>query len=381
MSISSNMNPFRPDFGISPLVWAGRQEVLDDYSLAVSVAGTFNRHMVISGARGTGKTALLNELEDLARSQGWVILRAFSHRDTTGTLSETTIPQALQELVSPTAARSITGASIAGVGSITTNVEKPDRPAPTLLTRLRELLDVVEPHGAGVAITVDEIQYTSIEELNILATAVQDLNRDERSISLLVAGLRPGIDELLTHPGTTFMRRAARYHLGPLTQADTTANLMATTENSSITFSEDAARVAAELIEGYPYFLQLVGALGWARARADESSDIRPEHILQVKDQAIRLLGSQVYAPEIRDLPPAQLNFLRATSRVMNEDHTAHIGDIAEELGRPQRSITDTRGKLIDRELIEAVGTGLLRFTLPHFRGYLDSPSDVRRIN
>lgn len=381
MPISPNMNPFRPDFGISPRVWAGRQEVLDDYSLAVSVAGTFNRHMVISGARGTGKTALLNELEDIARSQGWIILRAFSHRDTTTTLSETTIPQAIRELLSPTATRSVTGASIAGVGSITTNVEKPAKPVPTLLTRLRELLDVVEPHGAGVAITVDEIQYTSIEELNILATAVQDLNRDERAISLLVAGVRPGIDELLTHPGTTFMRRAARYHLGPLTQPDTTANLMATTENSSITFSEEAAGVAAELIEGYPYFLQLVGALAWARARAEESTEVRPEHVHHIRDQAIRLLGSQVYAPEVRDLPAAQLNFLQAISRVMNEEHTAHIRDIAAELGRPQRSITDTRGKLIERELIEAAGTGLLRFTLPHFRGYLDSPGDVRRIN
>ncbi|SER41717.1 ATP-binding protein [Corynebacterium cystitidis] len=63
--------------GTSPKIWAGRATVLSEFSTALeSGPGHPNRSLTISGSRGIGKTVLLTELEDLARTQGWVVIRA-----------------------------------------------------------------------------------------------------------------------------------------------------------------------------------------------------------------------------------------------------------------------------------------------------------------
>ncbi|KQB83649.1 ATP-binding protein [Corynebacterium oculi] len=35
-----------------------------------------NRAVLVSGARGVGKTVLLNEFEEAAKGMGWVVVRA-----------------------------------------------------------------------------------------------------------------------------------------------------------------------------------------------------------------------------------------------------------------------------------------------------------------
>lgn len=66
-------NPFTPSFGEVPLIMAGRAQVIQELDRSFSSAS--RRPIltsVISGARGTGKTALLTFAEAQARERGWV---------------------------------------------------------------------------------------------------------------------------------------------------------------------------------------------------------------------------------------------------------------------------------------------------------------------
>lgn len=64
-------NPFRPGFGISPRVLAGRDDLLTEFGIALDEGpGSPLRSVLVSGARGMGKTVVLNELEDLAMVRG-----------------------------------------------------------------------------------------------------------------------------------------------------------------------------------------------------------------------------------------------------------------------------------------------------------------------
>lgn len=73
----SARNPFRPTFGVSPTVLAGRDSLLQSFKLGLAEGpGSPFRALLISGSRGMGKTVLLNEFEDAAASQGWITLRA-----------------------------------------------------------------------------------------------------------------------------------------------------------------------------------------------------------------------------------------------------------------------------------------------------------------
>ncbi|MEX3626753.1 ATP-binding protein [Corynebacterium sp. LK2514] len=206
-------NPFRPTFGAAPLYWVGREVILRSFERAlVGAAGTPGRSLVISGSRGIGKTVLLNELEDRARTQGWIVLRASGRSPIVEDFVETTIPAAI-EVISP---RPTTRVKQLGLGKVASIGFDTDDQAPykhNLNTRLRELSGHLT--GTGILISIDEAQDASLEDLTTIAVAYQDLIRDDFNVALVVAGLPQGIDKLLSLPGATFLRRAEKYLLGP----------------------------------------------------------------------------------------------------------------------------------------------------------------------
>ncbi|WPF66879.1 MULTISPECIES: ATP-binding protein [unclassified Corynebacterium] len=212
-------NPFRPSFGTSPQELIGRGFELHSFLTGLyEGVGSMNRAVLVSGARGVGKTVLLNEFEEVARGMGWVVVRAYADDSLVNRLVRTTIPQALAALDYGEAAggvrRMVTGFSLAGIGSISSEVAR-NRPSPepSLIGELRALAAAARQHEAGVLVTLDEIQAAHPEQLAHLATAIQDLMRDEYDVAFAAAGLTAGIESLLEHPGTTFMRRANRLEL------------------------------------------------------------------------------------------------------------------------------------------------------------------------
>ena len=130
-------NPFRPSFGTSPYYLAGRAELLQDFELSLAEGpGSPHRTILASGLRGVGKTVLLNEIEDKARAQGWIVLRAYPNSDMIAELVETTIPTAITSIEQPPE-RKLSGASITGVGSFRTEAHSRAeelRSVPTLIT-------------------------------------------------------------------------------------------------------------------------------------------------------------------------------------------------------------------------------------------------------
>ena len=63
--MTTTQNPFRASRGTSPPLLVGRDEVIDDFRLGLEEGpGAHERISLLVGARGIGKTALLNELED-----------------------------------------------------------------------------------------------------------------------------------------------------------------------------------------------------------------------------------------------------------------------------------------------------------------------------
>ncbi len=368
-------NPFRPAFGIAPRVWAGRSAILDTYANSLhSFAGDQARTLVISGLRGIGKTALVNELEDLAKQQGWLSLRVHAtDNDPIKTLVETTIPALIAEQ-SPPSKRTITGATIAGIGAIQTTLADNPQPTPTLNSQLRRLTDVLRPHGTGVVISIDEVQHANPDDLAKIATAYQDLIRDDIDISFIVAGLSHGVDALLQHPGTTFIRRGLRVELKPLTPDEARDTLISTTSGSAVIMDSGAAITAADFAQGHPYLLQLIGSLSWAKARSHNATHIRPEHVEEVKETAINSLGLQVHQPELKYLSQAETRFVEAMAKAMGNSTQAQLHTVAQLLGKPVTSVSDVRARLIIKDVIAVPARGKLSFRLPYFKEYLLHP-------
>lgn len=370
----SRRNPFRPTFGASPYHWAGRTLILDEFTEALhGHPGHPSRSMVIDGARGIGKTALLTELEDIAAQQGWIVLRATGREDSVRMLIDTTIPAKIAEF-DPPAGRTVTGVQVSGFRLDTELLHTPS-PTPTLGTRMRSLLGLLR--GTGVLITVDEVQDADPEALSEIALTHQDLIRDDRDVALVMAGLTHGINRLLNLPGTTFLRRARRFELGPLTDADARAILTATATDSGRPFEDGAADAAVEVACGYPYLVQLVGFLAWNRA----GDAVTTGDVEAIRGEAVRTMGAQVHAPSLKGVPPAQLDYLRAMADIIGEAEDVSSTEVAAHLSRRPNEVTDTRGKLLDRGLIEAPDWGRVSFTLPYLAEFLRGESRPTRVS
>ncbi|WJY68292.1 ATP-binding protein [Corynebacterium auris] len=364
-------NPYRPTFGASPRVWAGREAVLTEFGRALDNGpGDPHRSIVVSGSRGIGKTVLLTELEDIAAARGWVVLRASGREGMAEALTNSTIPETLERL-DPQPERKVTGVSVAGLGSIRAELTD-DAPAPRLITRLRELLRGIQ---TGVLITIDEVQDADPDDLGQIAVAYQDLVRDDAEIALAMAGLTRGVNRLLDLPGATFLRRARHYELGPLTLDDATRTLTLTAAESGKAFTADAAAAAARFTRGYPYLVQLIGYLAWENADGNITADV----VEAVRPEAIDRLGTQVHQPSLRDVPPRQREYLDALARLGGHDVAS--ATLAEALGRPVTSLSDTRAKLIERDLITPAGWGAVSFAQPYLGDYILNHRGPRRVS
>lgn len=368
----SQRNPFRPSFGTSPYYLAGRAELLQDFELSLAEGpGSPHRTILASGLRGVGKTVLLNEIEDKARTQGWIILRAYPNSDMISELVKTTIPTAIANIEQPPE-RKLSGASLTGVGSFRTEVHSRAeelRSVPTLITRLRELSGAIT--GAGILITLDELQSADLDQLHRLATAVQDLMRDERDIAFVCAGLPHGVDTLLQHEGTTFLRRAFRVDLHAVPTEEVSKTLAITAADSVRPFTDDALGHATDICRGYPYLIQVVGALSWAAAGIDDSDSIEATHVETASQRAIDRMTSHVHRPALSRLPEGEMNFLRAMAAISADERGVKTGDIAARLGVEPRGLSTWRSRLITRDLIEPAGFGRVRFTLPYMEDYI----------
>lgn len=370
-------NPFRPTFGASPRVWAGRDAVLQDFGRALQGGpGNPDRSLLISGSRGIGKTVLLTELEDIAIQQGWVVLRASARENMQQVLVESTIPEAIARL-EERPKRQLTGFSVAGIGSVSTHITDSE-PAQRLVTQLRRLIDLL--HDTGVLITIDEVQDVDPDDLTQIAIAYQDLVRDDLPVAVAMAGLTRGINQLLDLPGATFLRRARHYELGPLTLDDARRAFEETSQEGGIVFA--AADQAAELSQGYPYLVQLLGFLAWERAVEDSLSTIDANVITLATPDAVERLGLQVHQPALRDVPPKQLEFLQTMALLEEQAGTPEVpvAHVAELMGTTTTSVSDTRQKLIDRDLITPAGWGLVEFAQPYLGQYLRERRRPKRV-
>ncbi len=150
-------NPFSPIFGGKPGVFFGRERIINLFDHAMVDLGSDDRALFITGTRGSGKTALLEQLS----------IRAEAKKKTVIDLGpENTILQLLHVLagfdevtktVSPQANVSILGI---GGGVSAGSVSKTERIGREDLQSL--LLSACSNSKKGILVTVDEVQTVPI---------------------------------------------------------------------------------------------------------------------------------------------------------------------------------------------------------------------------
>lgn len=369
----ANGNPFRPSFGASPPVLAGRAAVLDALGEAMdSGAGHPDFTSLLIGVRGAGKTATLNAVQEHARDRGWLVIAETANGDLCSRLVAAALELADGDHGQNARPR-LTGISALGVGVEFTRSEPAD--ATSTDARLRPVLTGLGSRLAskrkGLLITLDELQGGEPSELREFATTLQHVTRrEELPIAFVAAGL-PSIDDtVLQDSAITFLQRCSRHEIAELSDAATVTAFAEPIAAHGGRISDDALRRAVEASSGYAFMVQLIGFHSW-RAASSDPPHLETADVSAGVAEAERRLPDLVLAPMWRSMSGVDRRFALAMAQNDGETSTA---DISIRLGRSSSYISTYRSRLIRAGFIRSTGHGRVGFAHQATRAWLRSP-------
>lgn len=305
---------------------------------------------------------MLNELGQVARSNGWVVIHV-----TVGPAMLDRIAQRAsahrQELDAPDRQPGTATWSIkTPLGGVTREAQTPGAGARPWGDDVSALLEVLAPYGTGLCITVDEIHSLDVEQMQALAGDIQMIIREGLPIALVMAGLPIVVEDLLageTRP-TTFLRRAERPVLRDVPVTDVADSFLEIVTAAGRTLTDDLALECARATNGYPFMIQLVGYHTW---RQGGTGPITAEHVA-----AQARLGALVHEPALADLSAVDRTFL---VKMAEDDGPSQLADIASRMGKSSQYAGVYRDRLMKAGMIQSPRYGQITFDAPYLREYL----------
>lgn len=356
-------NPFTPSFGQVPPLMAGREVILADMQRAFEEGpGDPNLCTIFTGARGTGKTALLLDLSLEAEQRGWIAVNATAIPG----MLEDVLEQALRKgahLLEKQGSVRLTGVTFARALGL--QWEYAAAAPGNWRSRMTDVLEKLHEHGVGLLVTVDEVD-PELDEMIELSAVYQHFVGERRKVSLLMAGLPHKVSRLLGHQTVSFLRRACQHRLNAVSDADVRRALRGTVELSEKAIGDKALDAAVSSIGGFPFMMQLVGFRFW-QAAGDERT-VSLEHVQQGVERAREDMSERVLRPTLDELSAADLEFLVA---MLADDRVSKASELMERLGKSSGHVSTYKRRLLEHGVIDASPRGTFSFALPMLREYL----------
>jgi AAA ATPase domain len=380
-------NPFSPGAGAPPPALVGRAPILEEARILL---GRIRRKrpeksMLLTGLRGVGKTVLLNEIDRLARDEGYRTIAIEASEDKPlGLLIAPYLRRLLYDLDRIAGAgetvrrglrvlRSFVGSLKVTVDDVTIGLdiepEMGSADSGDLEIDLPEVFaaigEAAEDRGAAVAILIDEIQYFNKKELGALIMAMHRAQQRQLPVVLLGAGL-PVLPGLAGEAKSYAERLFSFPDIGALSEEDTAQALQEPARAAGVVFEPAALKEISLLTKGYPYFLQEWGYQAWNAAKA---SPITLQIVKDATASVIPRLDRNFFRVRFDRLTPSEKTFLRAMADLGPGPY--RTADIAEKLGVKITNLGPVRARLIKKGMIYSPAHGIMAFTVPLFNEFM----------
>jgi len=380
-------NPFSPGAGSPPPELVGRDPILDQARILLGriKAKKPEKSMLLTGLRGVGKTVLLNEIERLAKADGYRTISIEAHEDKPlGPLIASYLRTLLYDLDRVAGAGEKVKRGLAVLRSFVSGLKftygdmslgldiEPEKGTadsgdleidlPNLFVAVAE---AAEERANAVAVFIDELQYFNQTELAALIMAMHKVQQKQLPLVLLGAGLPifPG----LAGESKSYAERLFSFpDIGALSENDTAKALQEPARAAGVSFEPTALKKVFRRTKGYPYFLQEWGYQAWNLAT---SSPISREGIKTATSTVMPRLDKNFFRVRFDRLTPSEKNFLRAMAELGPGAH--RTGDIADILRVKVTSLGPVRAKLIRKGMVFSPAHGDMAFTVPLFDEFM----------
>ena len=354
--MQTHINPFRPTPGAEPPQLIGRENVIADFQNGlIGGVGAQGRLMRITGPRGSGKTALLSELSQIARDMGWEAVSVSAGKTLVNDVVHELSPQFHMEETH------VSGKALVASGEVDIRTKTPN---------LRDLLRDAAKETQGVLVTVDEIQDAQEEDVRVIASTVQLLTGERVDIAFVFAGLTTGVMDLINGKAMSFLQRAQPEDLSTISNLEVKLSLKDSFNESGLSLEGNELDRVAEATHGYAYLIQLVGFYVWDRATKHRSNStaVSKEDVDNGIALAISRFHETVHEPAISNI---SLNAMEYLIALAVHDGPTSTKSLSAELGKKTGSTTYTQRSLIQRQIIERTARGYVDFSIPLLREYL----------
>lgn len=383
-------NPYRPGFNQTPVVFAGRVDVLDGASEALEIAAydaRTPRPLILLGPRGVGKTVTLGEIASLAaEDHAWPTVHVEAR--TRGFLPELTrrLKHARQLLEGDAGSEQgagrarVTGSKVEarafGIGAgVELQFDRPgEQPDQDFGTALRQVMQVAVDRNAGLLLTLDELQNASMDDLTTLAATLQESVPRDWPLVVAVAALPSLRRSRGRNALPTYLERAEWHELRALPAVDARQALVEPARQSHRPMTEEAAGALLDIAGGYPYAIQVAGHYAWRSSHG--AAQITLAHARQAQPR-IEADLEQLFSSRWADASERQRDYLRAIARAAHHHGRPPTGgEVAAELGTSTKSVSYLADRLLKKGTIYRDGAGRLHFITPGMGPWIRSLSD-----
>ena len=356
-------NPYNPSFGLRPERFLGRETIINEIESVMNNINSPWRTTLLTGVRGSGKTAILSDLQMRFKENNEVVVLV---TPVEGFL-EDILGQVYRQLPKSFASKLPKVTSVnTGLGATFNVGNKKEEPyfTSTFRYQITSMLEEVAKKKIKLIILMDEVQKHS-PEMRIFITTYQQLLMEGFEIILVMAGLPNAINDILNDKVLTFFRRSMQIKLDfvdyDLVRHDYQEVFTARYSDLSEQVIEDMVLAT----KGYPYLIQLIGYYMW------ESLESKSDEALAFKSTMIKVLSAlytNVHQLIYTELSNGDKKFVAA----MAEDpEKTMVSDIEIRLNRNKGYVSRYRARLIILGVVKAVGHGELAFGIPYMREFI----------
>jgi hypothetical protein len=301
---------------------------------------------MVTGVRGSGKTVMMTNIAGIfSERNDWIVVELNATRDLLQSLASKlyAVPKLHECFL-----KARLDFSAFGLGVTIENAA----PVTDVEDMVAKMLDQIRKQGMRLLITIDEVVYS--EQMKVFVSAFQIFMRQDYPIFLLMTGLYENIYELQNDKSLTFLYRAPKIILEPLSLTAVCQHYM-----DIFRLDKESAGKMAALTRGYPFAFQVLGYLYWEHRDTKTVQEILPEYDQYLEEYVYSKIWSEMSDKD------------KEIMQQLAESGEIKVKDLREQLEMSSEQFSVYRERLKRKGVIDTRKYGKISMALPRFEEFI----------
>ena len=336
----TKLNPFVLGFGTQPNNYISRKEQSEEIINAFVNSEYGNNSYIITGVRGSGKSAMLSEISNyFANQKNWISQELINKGDLLEQFASFLYDHGKKYklFLEKSFSFSFHGLSFSISGKT---------PISNILTLIEKMLEIFRKKGINILITIDEVG--SDKSIIDFVKTFQYLIKNKYGVYLLITGLPQNVINLQNIKDLTFLLRAPKIFLRPLD-----LYLVTKSYENLLHCTFEKAKEFAIFTKGYAYSYQVLGYFLY------KNKNCLNKEVIENVDT---YLFENVYEKMWSELSSFEKKILFAI-----KTYSFSFNDISNDVGKDRNFFSMYRDKLVKIGIFQIESYGKLKIALPRF--------------